>query len=86
MRGLIQKRFQPGDESEFNAIDIEFFVVKKVIQPQDKTHYEIVCQSRTSASPIVLVVVVVLVIGWGVEVVAKAWMDGRRQTTIGPTS
>ena len=27
IRGIIQKRGQPGDESEFNAIDIEFFVV-----------------------------------------------------------
>ena len=33
MRSLIQKRCQPGDESEFNAIDIEFFVVKKGIHP-----------------------------------------------------
>ena len=29
MRGIIQKRCNPGDESEFTAIDIEFFVVKK---------------------------------------------------------
>ena len=34
MRGIIQKRCKPGDESEFNAIDIEFFVVKKGIHPQ----------------------------------------------------
>jgi hypothetical protein len=29
IRGIIQKRDKPGDESEFNAIDIEFFVVKR---------------------------------------------------------
>ena len=29
IRGIIQKRGKLGDESEFNAIDIEFFVVKK---------------------------------------------------------
>jgi hypothetical protein len=28
-----------GDESEFNAIDIEFFVVKKGGQPKEKTNY-----------------------------------------------
>jgi hypothetical protein len=33
MRGIIQKRCNPGDESEFNAIDIEFIVVKKGIHP-----------------------------------------------------
>ena len=32
-----------------------------------------------SASPIVLVVVVVLVVGWGSKVVAKGWTDGRRK-------
>jgi hypothetical protein len=30
---------KPGDESEFNAIDIEFFVVKKRVHPKDKTNY-----------------------------------------------
>jgi len=39
MRGIIQKRCKPGDESEFNAIDIEFFVVKKGIHSKDKTNY-----------------------------------------------
>jgi hypothetical protein len=38
MRGLIQKRCKPGDESEFKAIDIEFFVVKKGIHPKNKTN------------------------------------------------
>ena len=39
MRGIIQKRCKPGDESEFKAIDIEFFVVKKGIHPKNKTNY-----------------------------------------------
>ena len=39
MRGIIQKRCKPGDESEFNAIDIEFFVVKKGIHSKNKTNY-----------------------------------------------
>ena len=32
-------RSKPGDESEFNAIDIEFFVVKKRVHPKNKTKY-----------------------------------------------
>ena len=39
MRGIIQKRCKPGDESEFNAIDIEFFVIKKGIHSKNKTNY-----------------------------------------------
>ena len=56
----------PGDESEFNAIDIEFFVVKKGVHPRI-THIIKLFVDRgfltmgSSASPIVLVVVVV---GW----------------------
>ena len=39
MRGIIQKRCKPGDESELNAIDIEFFVIKKGIHSKNKTNY-----------------------------------------------
>jgi hypothetical protein len=39
MRGIIQKRCHPGDESEFNVIDIEFFAVKKGVYPENKTPY-----------------------------------------------
>ena len=39
IRGIIQKRGKPGDESEFNAIDVEFFVVKQGIHPKNKTNY-----------------------------------------------
>ena len=38
MRGIIKKRCKPGDESEFNAIDVEFLVVKKGIPPKNKTN------------------------------------------------
>jgi hypothetical protein len=34
------------DEPEFNAINIEFFVVKKGVHRNEKTYYEIVCQMR----------------------------------------
>ena len=39
MRGIIQKRCNPGEASEFNAIDIKFFVVKKGIHRKNKTNY-----------------------------------------------
>jgi hypothetical protein len=38
MRSIIQKRCNPGDKSECNAIDIEFFVIKKGIHLKNKTH------------------------------------------------
>ena len=38
MRDIIQKLCKPGDESEFKAKDIEFFVVKKGIPPKNKTN------------------------------------------------
>ena len=42
MRGIIQKRCNPGDESEINPIDIEFFVIKKGIHSKNKTHSSLV--------------------------------------------
>jgi hypothetical protein len=53
-----------GDESEFNAIDIEFFVVKKGVHPRI-THIITLFVDRefltmgSSASPIVVVVLIV---------------------------
>jgi hypothetical protein len=46
MRGIIQKRCNPGDESEINPIDIEFFVVKKGIHSRIKHILHLFCTSR----------------------------------------
>jgi hypothetical protein len=84
IRGIIQKRDKPGDESEFNAIDIEFFVVKRGFIQRRKQIINLfvnrgfltmllLLQSSSSSS-------------LSVEVVAKHWTDGRMATTIGATS
>jgi len=85
IRGIIQKRDKPGDESEFNAIDIEFFVVKRGFIQRRKQIINLfvnrgfltmllLLQSSSSSSSL------------SVGVVAKGWTDGRRATTIGATS
>ena len=84
MRGIIQKRCNPGDESELNAIEIKFSVVRKAIQPENKTHREIVCQSRILDDGVFCFSNRPRPRGrLGIEVVAKGWTDGRRKEASG---